>query len=553
MSTNTPLLLRTNEVLHQYLNATVVINGWIKKIVKVGSFAFLTLSDSFGHCQLVASRQNTLLWQQVMKLTKESVVQIQGTIQQKVNIALVATATFEVVLSKIKIINLAKTTPFLIKDQTDALEKLRLQYRYLDLRRPQMHRYLQLRYRLYQVIRDFFAQQKIFIEVETPILAQPTIEGAQNFTVTSQIQKKQIFALPQSPQIYKQLLMNAGIAGYFQFPRCFRDEDLRNDRQPEFTQLDLEVNFADQSTIIRYVEKLCAQIYQKIKNITISHPFVQIDYQTACNKYGTDAPDLRYQLCLEEYPHLQSSPDDNKVLKGIMFPSAISASDWKKIQTEIQKITKAPLLFYFQQPSLRTNLTIFQQQNLLQHRPNHESLNWIGFNASLQEVNLVLGKVRIHLGQILHLINPDTFVFCWIVDQPLFQFSVQEQKYVATHHPFCQPSSVEQFWNDWKQSRAIAYDLVCNGVELGSGSERIYDFAIQKKVFQILGLDDATINKEFGYFLAAMQYGFPNHAGFALGLDRLLMILTNAESIRDVIAFPKTSKLTSLLTSSKPV
>ena len=531
------------------LTKEVVLNGWIKKIVKVSSLAFLTLYDSFGSCQLVIQEKNKSVWEQLLKLTKESVVQVVGVVQQKVNSSTQQKPVAELLVQKMKIINLAKITPFLIKNQTDGNEKLRLQYRYLDLRREKMQNIFKLRHHLYQVIRQFFQQWDGFLEIDTPILAKPTIEGARNFLVTSQAQKKSIFALPQSPQIYKQLLMTAGFAGYFQFARCFRDEDMRNDRQPEFSQLDLEINFANQKLVIDFVEKMIVSIFSQTKDLQISTPFLQLDYQTAWNKYGSDSPDLRYQLFLEDFSHLQlpntSSP---QVMKGIYFQQNLSASAWKTIQTEIQKITSTNLLFYFAGSKVETNLTSLQQEKLTKHPLYKNQWNWIGFCGNLEQTNLILGKVRTQLAQAFGLTkNNHQFQFCWIINPPMFKFSQTDNKYVAIHHPFTQPQDVNQFWDNWKNSIANAYDLVCNGSELGSGSERIYDLRLQKQVFAILGLTEKQITNEFGYFLQAMQYGFPNHAGFALGLDRLLMILVDVDSIRDVLAFPKTSKLTSIL------
>ena len=557
--------ITTKEVNLNLLNTEINLNGWIRKIVKTGAVAFLTLYDSFGSCQLVVSNKDTLLSSQLKQLTKESVVQITGTIQAKVNRSATAQPVAEVVVKTIEIINLAKPTPFLIKDETDGSEHLRLQYRYLDLRRTQMQNILKYRDQVYQIIRHFFNQNDQFVEVETPILAKPTVEGARNFLITSQVQTKNIFALPQSPQIYKQLLMNAGLSGYFQFARCFRDEDMRNDRQPEFTQLDLEVNFANQATILNYVEQLMVVLWQKTKQHSLSTPFPQIDYQTAWNRYGTDSPDLRYELFLQDFAALKNnvavsnselwsnfSNDKNTVVKGVVFTNSLSVTDWKYIQREIQKITSYPLGFYLRGSSLKSNLSSPQQEKLFQHHLFNDQTSWIGFAGLLSTVNLVLGKVRIYLAKCFGLTNNnDRPHFCWIVNSPMFTFSPTEKKYVATHHPFVQPQNVSQFDRHWKESKANAYDLVCNGLELGSGSERIHDLTLQKKVFSILGFSEAQMNKEFGYFLQAMEYGFPYHAGFAIGLDRLLMILTNADSVRDVIAFPKTSKATSLLGSDK--
>lgn len=555
MNTNKPLhLFSTKALKSDLLDQTVLLNGWIKKIIKVSKVAFVTLSDSFGTCQLVALASNSAVWTNLSVLTKESVVQVTGTVKQKVAKSPTAPAQLEIIITTLKIINLAKTTPFLIKDVTDGSEHLRLQYRYLDLRRDKMQNILKERYRLYQSIRDFFAQDERFVEVETPILAKPTVEGAQNFLVTSQTQKKSIFALPQSPQIYKQLLMNGGLSAYFQFARCFRDEDMRNDRQPEFTQLDLEINFANQATIIDHLEKMLVSVFAKIKGVQLKTPFPQLDYQTVLDRYGTDAPDLRYQLFLEDFsPLTDVITGPVLTVKGICFDQRLTNPDWKWIQTEVHKITTKSLFFYFPNPQqLQTNLTPRQQNHLKQHQLYRSGKQWIGFEDTLANVNLVLGKVRIYLAKVLGLTKNDTtFNFCWIVNYPMFEFSPTENKYVSAHHPFCQPKDVDQFHKNWKNTLATAYDLVCNGSEIGSGSERIYDLSLQKKVFQILGFNEEQMHQEFGYFLQAMEYGFPNHAGFGLGLDRLLMVLTNAESVRDVIAFPKTSKTTSLLGSGK--
>ena len=535
------------------LDKKILLYGWIAKIVKLGSLCFIDLRDSFGVCHLIFSKKKLLLWKQVQKLTKESVVQVVGVVQKKRVLSKSFVVAFEVVVEELEIINLAKLPPFLIKNQTDGFESLRLRHRYLDLRRPKMQNILWFRYQLYQIIRGFFAKQQEFLEVETPLLAMPTVEGAQSFLISSQVQTKSCFVLPQSPQIYKQLLMNSGVSAYFQIARCFRDEDLRHDRQPEFSQLDLEINFADASVVMDCVEKLFQHIFQQLKGYRLEKFFPQIDYQVAWNKYGTDAPDLRYEFFLQDFNYLKNGEKKlgvNDVVKGVVFSFPINLSFWNRIQQEIQKITRVPLLFYFCQKQTESNLTSFQKQQLLMQRENKKPFNWIGFAGNLQQTNLVLGKVRNYLIQEFMKPDPLHLSFCWVVKPPMFKFSSSEKKYVSSHHPFCQPLSVVDFNQNWKDSLANAYDLVCNGVELGSGSVRIYDLALQKKVFAILGVDEKVVESQFGYFLKAMEYGFPKHAGFALGLDRLIMLLTNSASIRDVIAFPKTSKLTSLLTDT---
>ncbi len=552
--------MKNNRVVSRDINKTflkqkVTIFGWLVKKIKTSKLVFLTLRDGYGFCYLVIDRNNTELMLQITNLTKESVISVTGIVNyKKPNQNDNKTEDFELWVEQLRVINYSQLTPFMINDNTDGQEKIRLKYRYLDLRRPIMQKRMWMRHSVLQEIRTFFHQKKNFIELETPILSIPTIEGANNFLVESSATKKHYFALPQSPQLYKQLLMSSGFPGYFQIARCFRDEDLRNNRQPEFTQLDLEINFATSATVISFLETLIILLWKKFRSSLVTSEFLKMDYFIAWNKYGTDKPDLRYQLFLEEYK-LSSTKLikdlNNEIIKGIRFKYDFSKTHWKELQNEIQKITKISLLFIFYfDKKLETNLNEKQKEEILSFLNVEKKEHWIGFCASRQLTNTVLGKVRVLLADYFQLTVNQPDKFCWIINQPMFEFSSFKQKYVATHHPFCQPRDVSLFEKDWKNSQADAYDLVINGEEIGSGSVRIHDLKIQQQVFQILGFDQEKMNNEFGFFLKAMEYGFPNHAGFALGIERLIAILMNTNSIRDVVPFPKTSKGSCLLTQS---
>lgn len=543
------------QIGRQLLQKEVILYGWVQKKVNVGNFGFVFLRDSYGLSQLLIAKQNPALLAVFQSLTKETVIKATGTVQIKQvskNNKNTVVDDFEVVVKNLEVINYAQLSPFMVVDKTDGQEKLRLQYRYLDLRRPLMQKNMWLRYQVSSIIRNYFYEKKDFIEMETPILASPTIEGARNFLVASNSKQGYYFALPQSPQIYKQLVMNSGFPNYFQITRCFRDEDMRQDRQAEFTQLDIEMNFAEQNNVMNLLEDLLVKLWNKIKPDNHNLQFLKLNYFDVWNKYGTDKPDLRYELFLEDHSYLLKflSNETNNVLKGLSLGKELSEKQWKTLQQEIQKITKKALLFFFVSVTgvIKTNLN--QQQQTELRDQTLKPFTWIGYHDQLKSVNLVLGKVRILLAQYFHLTQNKPDSFCWIINQPMFSYSHLEKKWVANHHPFCQPQNPNRFVQNWQTSLGKAYDLVINGVELGSGSERIYDRQLQIQVFQILGMKQKKIDQEFGFFLEAMKYGFPNHAGFALGLDRLLMILSGSNTIRDTIAFPKTTKMTCLLTNN---
>ena len=539
--------LLTKDINARLLDQTLTLSGWIQKTRRLGSLFFFDLRDSYGIIQVIVKKTHPELFAQVQTLNKEDVVHLQGILRRRreTNSTLL-TGEFELELTKLELLNSAILPPFLIQDQTDGLEKLRLEYRYLDLRRPQLTNNLRQRSNILHVIRQFLHAQN-FTEIDTPLLSFPTIEGAKNFFVHFASKSKYEFALPQSPQIYKQLLMASGVSAYYQIAKCFRDEDLRNDRQPEFTQLDLELAFVSGEQVMKITESLMQDLFQKIMGQTLVVPFPRLSYAEGWKKYGSDKPDLRYELEIKDYSVLIPPNNSNcDVMLGIDLLKPLTQSESKTLQQEIGKITSQSIAFYDLQQM--TNLDLQQITTMRKLKKNNQAV--VLFRAEKSLAQLIMGKIRLLLAEFWELTKDKAPQFCWIVDQPMFEFSNSENKYVALHHPFTRPQNVSEFQQNWKTAQAASYDLVLNGVELGSGSERVYEAALQKLIFTRLGLDEATINKEFGFFLKALQYGFPPHAGIALGIDRLVMILVQASSIRDVIAFPKTFHFNCLLSKT---
>ena len=546
-------ILKCNEPSLKDLNKEIVLHGWVNIIRKLSHIIFVDLKDETGLVQFFVEEKN-LLFNEVKKLHPYDFVQIKGIVlaRKSVNPDL-ATGEIEINVNALKIINQSIPFPFAIKDQVEASEETRLKYRFLDLRRPFLQHNLAFRSKVVHSIRNFFHKEG-FLEIETPYLSRPTPEGARNFLVPSRIYKNHYYALTQSPQLFKQLLMGAGIAKYFQIARCFRDEDARSDRQAEFTQLDLEIRLAKESDVISLLEKLMQKLWLKYLDCKLSDQFTILNYEESLKKYGSDKPDIRFALWLNDCSDFFVQ-GDNDFLKKHLTPFNIQGLfiDQKLSNKEIKYLNTIAYqnnakLFYMKQhetiisgafaKQLNQNIKLKLQKALNQ---NNVDGTYLFSVADKNKAQQSLGAIRKYLGN-KFLINEKTKdAFLWVVNWPMFEYNTTIKKYVAFHHPFTSPQAkyLNNLTTNFKKAYARSYDLVLNGYEIGGGSIRNHDINVQKEIFKILQMKPEAIQEEFGWFLEAFKYGMPPHGGFALGIDRLIMIMVKAITIRDVIAFPK--------------
>jgi len=601
-----PKLRRTHtcgELRKENIGQRVVLSGWVHKWRDHGGVIFIDLRDREGITQIVFGRQRSAasrageLEALARKLRAEYVISVAGKVAPRpegtVNPQL-PTGEIEVLPEEVEVLNKANTPPFEVSDQVDVAEEVRLKYRYIDLRRAKMQANLFLRNRVYKVTRSFFDEHG-FIEVETPFLTKSTPEGARDYLVPSRLNPGSFFALPQSPQLFKQILMVGGIEKYFQIVKCFRDEDLRKDRQPEFTQIDYEMSFVDEEDVLSITEELMGRVLKEVLNVGISLPFPRLTYEESFSRYGTDKPDIRFSLELKEISDI-AERSDFKIFKEALRRNGIvcalnakgygeasrkeidgleeMAGDcgakglaWMKMTG---KTFQSPIAKYFKQKELDaiTERTQAEEGDLLL---------FVADNAKI--VYDALSKIRTYLGERLNLIprmsfnsgyffdrpkvavEANFFSFVWIVDPPLFQYNEEEKRWESVHHPFTAPKEeaipflqkLTELSQDKKEGSKIfsrAYDLVLNGHEIGGGSVRIHQRDLQEKIFRLLKIPSQEVEEKFGFLLESLGYGAPPHAGFAFGLDRLVMILTGSNSIREVIAFPMTQKAFSPLTNA---
>ena len=549
------------------VNEHVCLVGWVAKRRNLGSLVFMDLRDRSGIVQLVFDET---IEEQVKDVRNEYVLQVEGIVlERKDKNPKLATGEIEVKVEKVKIINSSLTTPIIVADETDALEDTRLKYRYLDLRRPTLQNNLMLRHKICMITRNFLSEEG-FIEVETPILCKSTPEGARDYLVPSRMFNGKFYALPQSPQIYKQLLMVAGMEKYFQIARCFRDEDLRADRQPEFTQIDIEMSFIEEEDIFNLVEKLMNEIFKGVKGISLDK-FVRMTYNECMAKYGSDKPDLRFDMPIQNVSNLFTNTEfaifkdclnnDGQINCLVVKNAAdkFSRKDLDKLQ-EFVKVYKAKALAFLKyngefSGSINKVLSDEEKQ-ALKNTLNIEDNDMILFIADKAKVSLTaLGALRVKLGRDLDLIDHNAYKFLWVTNFPMFEYSEEENRYVAAHHPFTSPNpeDVDKLLTDKANCYSRAYDLVLNGYELLSGSIRIHDQQLQEKVFEAIGMTMEEANEKFGFFLEAFKYGTPPHGGVGIGLERLTMILAGTENIRDVVAFPKTASAYDLMSEAPNV
>ena len=544
---------------------TVVLEGWVAKRRNFGALVFIDLRDRAGITQLVFDEQ---LSKTITEVRNEYVLCVTGTVveRQDKNPKL-PTGDIEIRVDQVEIVNSAETTPLIIADETDALEDTRLKYRYLDLRRPCLQKNLMLRHQVTMSVRNYLSA-KGFLENETPILCKSTPEGARDYLVPSRISKGAFYALPQSPQIYKQLLMIGGMEKYFQIARCFRDEDLRADRQPEFTQIDIEMSFVDEEDVFALVEGLMREVFRKTKDIELGE-FVRIPYAECMARYGSDKPDTRFGMelhCLNDvfadtgFKIFRSVLDVKGEVDCIVVENAADRYSRKQLDQlqEYAKVYGAKALAFLKYAEGAFSGSIAkvisdEEKEALKNKLNITENDLILFVADQRKTaQSALGALRLRLGKELGLIDEQRYDFVWVTDFPMFEYSEEEGRYVAAHHPFTapKPEDVDKLMDDQANCCSRAYDLVLNGYELLSGSIRIHDQQLQEKVFEAIGLTQQEAQERFGFFLEAFRYGTPPHGGVGIGLERLVMILAGTDNIRDVVAFPKTASASDLMSEA---
>lgn len=553
-------------VREEHIGQEITLKGWVARRRDLGGLIFIDLRDREGIMQLVINPEKVSA--EVMataeSLRSEFVIEVTGQVaaREQANDKL-ATGAVELNVTALSVLNTAKTTPFEIKDGIEANDDTRLRYRYLDLRRPEMLENLKLRAKVTHSIRNYLDELE-FIDVETPFLSKSTPEGARDYLVPSRVNKGHFYALPQSPQITKQLLMNAGFDRYYQIVKCFRDEDLRGDRQPEFTQVDLETSFLTEQEIQDITEGLIARVMKETKGIEVTLPFPRMKYDDAMALYGSDKPDTRFEMLLQDLTDLVKDVDfkvfsEAPAVKAIVVKGAADNYSRKDIDkmTEVAKQYGAKGLAWVKVVDGELNGPVAKfltgVQADLTTALGLEDKDLVLFVADTLEVaNATLGALRGRIAKELGLIDNDKFNFLWVVDWPMFEWSEEEGRYMSAHHPFTLPQAetAHELEGDLAKVRAIAYDIVLNGYELGGGSLRINQKELQERMFKALGFSAEEANDQFGFLLEAMDYGFPPHGGLAIGLDRFVMLLAGEENIREVIAFPKNNKATDPMTQA---
>lgn len=542
----------------------ITLNGWVQKVRNLGGVIFIDLRDRSGIMQLVV-RPESSSYEIASNLKNEYVINVEGKVvaREKVN-SNIPTGEIEIEVESMKLLNKSLELPFEVSDTTTALEDTRLKYRYLDLRRNTLSSNLITRHKITLAVRNFLDKER-FIEVETPVLCKSTPEGARDYLVPSRVNKGKFYALPQSPQIFKQLLMVGGIGRYFQIAKCFRDEDLRADRQPEFTQIDIEMSFVSENDVMDLAERLVAYVFKEIKGINIKLPLMKMKYDDAIEKYGSDKPDLRFGMEIEDITDIfknteigffKSNIDNGGIINAIVAKNAASNYSRKEIDklTDYVKTYKASGLSYLKiedeiSGSIAKLMSEEEKNNLIDKLALEKGDIVFIISDKKAIVKTALGALRCKLARDLNLIDSSDYKLLWVVDFPSFEWSEENDRFMATHHPFTAPKDedVDKLLTDKAHCYSKAYDIVINGYEAGGGSIRIHDESVQEKMFEALELTPEQIKTKFGFFVDALKYGTPPHGGLAFGLDRLTMLLTGTENIRDVIAFPKTASASDLM------
>ncbi|AST59201.1 aspartyl-tRNA synthetase [Thermoanaerobacterium thermosaccharolyticum] len=560
------------ELTLEDVGKSVIVMGWVQRRRDLGGLIFLELRDRTGLIQIVCSEQlSKEAFDKAQHVRNEYVLAAAGEVvrrsDENINPNL-ETGNIEIYVSEFKILSKAETPPFMVEDRNNVSEAIRLKYRYLDLRRPSMQKILMTRYRITRIVRDFLDKNG-FIDIETPLLIKSTPEGARDYLVPSRVQPGKFFALPQSPQIFKQLLMISGFDRYYQIAKCLRDEDLRADRQPEFTQIDMEMSFVEEDDVIALNEKMIARIFKEILDIDLEVPFKRISWQEAMNRFGSDKPDMRFGMELKDLSSIFADSDfkvfkdavqNGGSVRGINVKGAASMPRRQLDElVEYVKTYKAKGLVWIQMldDGPRSQISKFLKDDEMTQVVNvmeaeKGDLILIVADKNNMVVYDALGHLRLEMGKRYNLIDESKYEFLWVVDFPLLEYSEEEKRFVAMHHPFTAPKDedIEMLDKDPGRVRAKAYDIVLNGMEIGGGSIRIHDTELQKKMFKVLGFTDEDAEARFGFLLNAFKYGAPPHGGIAYGLDRLTMILAGTDNIRDVIAFPKTQNACDLMSDA---
>lgn len=567
---------RTNycgQITEELLGETVVLNGWVQKRRDLGGMIFIDLRDRTGIVQVVfnADYDDNLL-KMAETLRSEYVLEVKGTVVKRTEGAFnpnMRTGRVEIEATGLKILNKSVTPPFEISDEATATDDTRLHYRYLDLRRPKMQDNIIIRHKTKRAIQNFLDDDG-FIDIETPYLTKSTPEGARDYLVPSRVHQGKFFALPQSPQLFKQLLMGAGFDKYYQIVRCFRDEDLRGDRQPEFTQVDIETSFLNEQEIREITENMLKYVVKEVKDLVLTEPFPVITYDEAMANYGSDKPDIRFEMKLKDVADAVAKSDfkvftatleNDGVVKGLTVPNGAEHFTRKQIDM-LEDLAKTygakglawikvtedgltgPISKFFNDEDLKADLLGAMQAS---------AGDLLLFVADQEKVAYdALGALRTYLGKELELYDPEELAFIWVVDWPLLEFDEEEERYVAAHHPFTRPKEedIEKLSTKPTEVYAQAYDIVLNGYEIGGGSIRIHEKELQEKMFKALGFTQEQAESQFGFLLKAFEYGFPPHGGVALGFDRLVMLLANEPNIREVMAFPKNGRAVDPLTDA---
>lgn len=561
------------EVTEKQIGETITIQGWVQKRRDLGGLIFVDVRDRTGIVQTVFNPEaNEAAWKVADKFRNEFVVEIKGKVIEREEAQKnpkLPTGNIEIQAEEVAIVNEAKNPPFMIEDETDVSEELRLKYRYLDLRRPKLANVFKMRSDITRTVRNFLADEGFF-EVETPILTKSTPEGARDYLVPSRVHGGEFYALPQSPQLFKQMLMVSGFDRYFQIARCFRDEDLRADRQPEFTQIDMEMSFMSMDDILEMNERLMKQIMKDVKGIDIETPFKRMPYDEAMSRFGSDKPDTRFGMELQDVSALvkdsafkvfSGAVEAGGQVKAIVVKDGAEDYSRKDIDAlgEYAARYGAKGLAWLKVTDEGLNGPI---KKFFEGEPGDTLVSELGAEAGdlilfvAAKKSVVadsLGALRLKLGKERQLIDTTQFNFLWVVDWPLFEYDEEAERFVAAHHPFTMPQDVEELKTSPETVRAQAYDLVLNGYELGGGSLRIYQREVQEKMFKALGFSEEEAKEQFGFLMEAFEYGTPPHGGIAFGLDRIVMLLSGSSNLRDTIAFPKTASASCLLTQAPDV